>query len=180
MTQDTTKATPILVDRRFILTASAAAAGACALSPALSAYAHGATKGMEPTGQTAILDLDGNNAVDVSALSEGEMVVVAAAGTFYGILRRNGDQIAAAAADAADRDPQADADRVQVAEYLVVDMACPHKGCQVGYTGEADEAFSCPCHRSKFDASGRVLGGASRTNLGVPPYAISGTVVTFT
>ena len=126
-----------------------------------------------------MLDLDGNQAVDVRALESGEMVVVATAGTFYGILRRTVDQMAAARASEGGSDPAADADRVANPEYLVLDMACPHRGCQVGYTGEADRTFVCPCHRSAFDASGRVTKRPARENLAIPAYQISGTVITF-
>lgn len=174
MTHATSK--PIVVDRRFVLRGTVAIAGAAVLTPA----AANAQRGAEPTGQTADLDLDGNNAVDVAVLNPGELVVVSTAGTFYGVLRRSADQIAAAQAGEGDRDPAADADRVVNEEYLVVDMACTHRGCQVGYSTDAAEPFACPCHRSVFDASGRVLGGPARSNLGVPPYEISGTVVTFT
>ena len=177
MTHAPAKSTnPIVVDRRFVLGGTVALAGAAVLTPG----AANAQRGAEPTGQTAVLDLDGNNAVDVAVLNPGELIVVSTAGTFYGILRRSAEQIAAAQASEGERDPAADADRVVSEEYLVVDMACPHRGCQVGYSNEAAEPFLCPCHRSYFDAAGRVLGGPARSNLGVPPYQISGTVVTFT
>ena len=168
---------PILVDRRFVLGGAAALASAASLRP-MAAAAQG--KGAEPTGQTQTLALGDNRAVDVAVLNPGELVVVSMGSRFYGILRRTPDQIAAAAATDADRQPAADADRVVDSEYLVLDLACPHRGCQVGYRNEANEPFACPCHRSNFDASGRVLGGPARENLSVPPYDISGTVVTFT
>ena len=166
---------PIIVDRRFVLGAGAAVAGMVALTP--SAFA---AKGDEPTGQTAALDLDGNNAVDVAALNAGEMVVVATAGTYYGILRRTQAQIDAAQASEGGSDPVADSGRVANQNYLVLDLACTHRGCQVGYTGEAEATFVCPCHRATYDASGRVTKRPARSNLGIPPYQISGTVVTFT
>ena len=138
-----------------------------------------AAKGDEPTGQSAILDLDGDRAVDVAALNAGEMVVVATAGTYYGILRRTDAQIEAARASDGGNDPVADADRVLNPDYLVLDMACPHRACQVGYTGEAEDTFVCPCHRSTFDASGRVTKRPARENLAIPAYEISGTVGNF-
>ena len=168
---------PLSVDRRFVLTATAAATGVAALSPLMASAQR---KGDEPTGQTAVLNLDDNQGIDVAALNPGELVVVASAGTFYGILHRSDEQIAAAQSTDPARDPAADSARTINAQYLVIDMACPHRGCQVGYNSEAAEPFSCPCHRSRFDTSGRVLGGPARANLSVPAYEIEGTVITFT
>ena len=146
-----------------------------ALSPLAQAQ-----RGAEPTGQTAILDLNASNAVDVAVLQPGEMVVVSLAGAFIGILRRTSAQIAAAEGTQGERVPAADADRVVNSDYLVANLTCPHRGCQVGYSNEADEPFLCPCHRSAFDASGRVTGGPARANLSIPDYDLAGTVVTFT
>lgn len=165
----------ILVDRRFVIGGTAALVGAAALSPQASAH----RRGSEPTGQIEVLTLGDTKAVDVSTLNPGELVVVAVAETYYGILHRTAAQIAAVQAETPMRVYEADSDRVQEATYLVLNLACPHKGCQVGYNNVADIPFSCPCHRSRFDASGRVLGGPARLNLGVPDYRISGTTVTF-
>lgn len=167
---------PLTVDRRFVLKGSVALAGVSALTVT---PAGAQQRGQEPTGQTEILQMEDNPSVDVAPLAPGEMVVVATGGVFLGILHRTSDQIAAAAATQTERDPKADAERVLDAAYLVVDLTCPHRGCQVGYRNEAAEPFACPCHRSRFDASGRVLGGPARTNLTIPPYQIEGTVVTF-
>ena len=166
----------ILVDRRFVIGGTAALVGAAALSPQASAHQR---RGSEPTGQIEVLTLSDTKAVDVSTLNPGELVVVAVAETYYGILHRTAAQIAAVQAETPMRVYEADSDRVQEATYLVLNLACPHKGCQVGYDNVADIPFNCPCHRSRFDASGRVLGGPARFNLGVPDYAISGTIVTF-
>ena len=169
------QATPLVVDRRFVLGSTVALAGAAVL-PTGAAQAQ---RGTEPTGQTAVLDLGDNRAVDIAALNPGELAVVATADRFYGILRRTPEQIAAAEASEGERDPAVDGDRVVNREYLVVDTTCPHRGCQVGYRNETASPFLCPCHRSSFDAAGRVVGGPARSNLAVPPYEISGTVVTF-
>ncbi|MGB0786077.1 MAG: Rieske 2Fe-2S domain-containing protein [Alphaproteobacteria bacterium] len=165
---------PIVVDRRYVLGTSAALVGA-AFIPSVAQ----AQRGSEPSGQLAALELDDNNAVDVQVLQPGEMIVVATAGTYYGILRRTIEQIEAAQGTDAVRVPVKDADRVKDDNYLVADLACPHRGCQVGYTNKPDMPFLCPCHRSSFDASGRVLGGASRSNLAIPNYEINGSVVVF-
>ena len=126
------------------------------------------------------MDLDGNKAVDVAALNPGEMAVVILSGAYYGILRRTASQIKAAQGSDGGSDPASDGERAVNPEYLVVNLACPHRACQVGYTGEAEATFVCPCHRSAFDASGRVTKRPAREYLAIPAYQISATVVTFT
>ncbi|MCF6264601.1 MAG: ubiquinol-cytochrome c reductase iron-sulfur subunit [Xanthomonadales bacterium] len=66
-------------------------------------------------------------------------------------------------------------------EWLVFNMHCTHLGCipQVlaepgSFAWEADwpGGFFCPCHKSKFDLSGRVFKGVpAPTNLIIPPYS---------
>ncbi len=41
-------------------------------------------------------------------------------------------------------------------------MICTHLGCVVD---ESPDGFSCPCHGSKFDATGRVVGGPAPRGL---------------
>lgn len=52
---------------------------------------------------------------------------------------------------------------------------CPHLGCEVEVRFDAAgrdlAGFSCPCHRSEFDAAGRVAAdAAAKRNLDVPYY----------
>jgi len=66
-------------------------------------------------------------------------------------------------------------------EFLVVNMHCTHLGCvpqlipQVGpqpFDDNWNGGFYCPCHKSKFDLSGRVYKGVpAPTNLRIPPYS---------
>jgi len=66
-------------------------------------------------------------------------------------------------------------------EFLVVNMHCTHLGCvpqflpQVGpqpFEEHWNGGFFCPCHKSKFDMSGRVYNGVpAPTNLRIPPYS---------
>lgn len=60
------------------------------------------------------------------------------------------------------------ADRVIVANtesgYKACSAICPHKGCEVEYSATTKQ-FVCPCHKSFFDESGKVLKGPAKTNL---------------
>jgi cytochrome b6-f complex iron-sulfur subunit len=40
--------------------------------------------------------------------------------------------------------------------FYAISTTCTHLGCTVAITAQG---FACPCHGSKFDASGRVVGG---------------------
>ncbi|RYG63396.1 twin-arginine translocation signal domain-containing protein [bacterium] len=54
------------------------------------------------------------------------------------------------------------------AGYAACSAVCPHKGCDVEYRAEQKD-FYCPCHRSRFDESGKVLAGPAKTDLA--PFA---------
>ena len=43
-------------------------------------------------------------------------------------------------------------------DLLILNSRCTHLGCTVNWK-ESDNAFLCPCHDAKFDATGKVLGG---------------------
>lgn len=63
--------------------------------------------------------------------------------------------------------------------HLLVYANCTHLGCEVEVIDEEGSAgfagFRCPCHRSEFDAAGRVeQGAAARLNLEVPEYSYAG------
>lgn len=77
------------------------------------------------------------------------------------------------------RDPQADADRVQKPEWLIVLGVCTHLGCvPIANAGDFG-GYYCPCHGSHYDASGRIRKGPAPLNLEVPEYEFlpDGTVV---
>jgi len=68
------------------------------------------------------------------------------------------------------RDPQADSDRVQKPEWLVVLGVCTHLGCvPIANAGDFG-GYYCPCHGSHYDASGRIRKGPAPLNLEVPQY----------
>jgi len=74
------------------------------------------------------------------------------------------------------RDPQADKDRVQKPQWLIMVGICTHLGCvpqgqkSADVKGEYDGWF-CPCHGSHYDTSGRIRKGPAPKNLAVPKYA---------
>ena len=49
-------------------------------------------------------------------------------------------------------------------DAVVINLTCPHLGCLVLYNREKEE-FRCPCHRSRFDGSGRYLEGPAKQSL---------------
>lgn len=68
------------------------------------------------------------------------------------------------------RDPQADSERVQKPEFLVVIGVCTHLGCvPIANAGDWG-GYYCPCHGSHYDASGRIRKGPAPLNLEVPAY----------
>lgn len=81
------------------------------------------------------------------------------------------------------RDPQADSDRVQKPEWLVMVGICTHLGCvpQGQKDGDARGEFGgwfCPCHGSHYDTAGRVRKGPAPRNLEVPEYSfLSDTII---
>lgn len=73
------------------------------------------------------------------------------------------------------RDPQADKDRVQKDEWLILVGVCTHLGCvplgQKTTEPRGDyNGWFCPCHGSHYDTSGRVRKGPAPRNLAVPEY----------
>ena len=110
--------------------------------------------------------------VDLSAIQAGQSITVVWRGKPVFVRRRTPAEIETARADdSADLpDPQADADRVQKDEWLIVVGICTHLGCvPLGYKGDYNGWF-CPCHGSHYDTSGRIRKGPAPTNLEVPEY----------
>jgi len=70
------------------------------------------------------------------------------------------------------RDPEADSERVQSSEWLVVIGVCTHLGCvPIADAGDFG-GYYCPCHGSHYDGSGRIRKGPAPRNLEVPNYKI--------
>ncbi|KAJ1965628.1 ubiquinol--cytochrome-c reductase catalytic subunit rip1 [Dipsacomyces acuminosporus] len=75
-------------------------------------------------------------------------------------------------------DPQDDASRVQIPDWLVVVGICTHLGC-VPTTDAGDYGgWYCPCHGSHYDVSGRIRKGPAPLNMEIPEYTIEGEKLT--
>ncbi|KAI1163727.1 ubiquinol-cytochrome c reductase iron-sulfur subunit, mitochondrial [Nemania serpens] len=110
--------------------------------------------------------------VDLNAIPEGKNVIIKWRGKPVFIRHRTTDEIDEAnkVDMAALRDPQADEDRVQKPEWLVMIGVCTHLGCvPIGEAGDYGGWF-CPCHGSHYDISGRVRRGPAPLNLEIPSY----------
>ena len=130
--------------------------------------------------------------VNFGALEPGQVLKVLWRGQTIGVLRRK-QEILDLLPELNDRlrDPESkESEQPSFArneyrslrpEYLVVNMICTHLGCVPRVVPEVgpepwDEdwkgGFFCPCHKSKFDMSGRVYKGVpAPTNLRIPPYS---------
>lgn len=111
--------------------------------------------------------------VDLNNIPEGQSAVFLWRGNPIFVRHRTAAEIAEAQADdTADDliDPQADADRVQRPEWLVMSGVCTHLGCvPLDQQGEFGGWF-CPCHGSHYDISGRIRKGPAPLNLPIVEY----------
>jgi ubiquinol-cytochrome c reductase iron-sulfur subunit len=121
--------------------------------------------------------------IDVEEMAEGEARLVKWLGRHIYVIRRTQTQVSALIEHSPSRlDPMSvssrqpefasNIQRSRKPEHLIVYANCTHLGCEVaidennGFSG-----FQCPCHRSGFDAAGRVeKGAAAKLNLEVPHY----------
>jgi ubiquinol-cytochrome c reductase iron-sulfur subunit len=129
--------------------------------------------------------------VDLENLEPGQILKVQWRGQTIGILRRTASSLEnLKELEDRVRDPESkESEQPEFAqnetralrpEFLVVNMHCTHLGCvpqvvpTVGPEPWDDDwkgGFFCPCHKSKFDLSGRVYKGVpAPTNLRIPPY----------
>lgn len=130
--------------------------------------------------------------VNISSLEYGQILKVQWRGQTIGVLKRNAEMLAnLPTVDPKLRDPGSTSaeqpgyvdgeTRAIRPEFLVVNLICTHLGCipalipQVGpqpFDQEWKGGFYCPCHKSKFDLSGRVYSGVpAGANLKIPPYS---------
>ena len=138
---------------------------------------------------------------DISALAEGQRLIVEWRGQPIWIVKRSKAVLAALPTlDSQLSDPKSDNKDQQPAyisgelrsikpEVSVLVGLCTHLGCSPEmkaeirpepFDSEWKGGYFCPCHKSKFDMSGRVYSGVpAPTNLVVPPhhYADDNTLV---
>ena len=112
--------------------------------------------------------------VDLTPIAEGQDIKVFWRGKPIFISHRTKKQIddARAVPVASLPDPQTDQARVKEGhdQWLVLIGLCTHLGCiPIGNAGDT-HGWTCPCHGSKYDGSGRVIKGPAPKNLVVPPY----------
>ena len=151
--------------RDFLLVASSTAAaigGALALWPFIDQ--------MNPAADTlALKEVE----FDLAPIVAGQIVTIEWQKKPVFIRRRTPEEVKAAedAVLADMKDPQADKDRVQKAEWLILVATCTHLGCIPSnlFKGEYG-GWLCPCHGSHYDTSGRIRKGPAPKNLAVPPY----------
>jgi thiosulfate dehydrogenase (quinone) large subunit len=63
--------------------------------------------------------------------------------------------------------------QLQPGQFTAVDAICPHAGCTVGFDS-ASTGFTCPCHGSRFDVTGKLLGGPATSGLTPVPVQVVG------
>jgi ubiquinol-cytochrome c reductase iron-sulfur subunit len=151
--------------RDFIYVASTAAAGvglAASLWPFIDQ--------MNPSADTlALKEVE----FDLSPLIPGQIVTIEWQKKPVFVRRRTPAEIQAAQDVALGdlKDPQADKDRVQKPEWLILVATCTHLGCIPSNLMKGEfGGWLCPCHGSQYDTSGRIRKGPAPLNLAVPPY----------
>ena len=105
--------------------------------------------------------------VDLTGIPVGGVRTVAWQGKPVFIVHRTPEQIQSVSTTANTLDPEPDEKRVQHPEWLVVVGVCTHMGCVPNKEGLG---WTCHCHGSQYDDSGRVVRGPAPKNLEVPPY----------
>lgn len=109
---------------------------------------------------------------DVSAVPEGKTITVKWRGKPIFIRHRTAAEIATEAAVPMEhlRDQEADDERYEKPEWLIVLGVCTHLGCVPLSDAGEYKGWFCPCHGSHYDASGRIRKGPAPLNLEIPPY----------
>jgi ubiquinol-cytochrome c reductase iron-sulfur subunit len=156
--------------RRDFLILASGAAGAVGAASLIYPFINS----MNPAADTqAGAEID----VELKSIEPGQAITVMWRGKPVFIRRRTAEEIAKenAVNIATLPDPQADKDRVQQPDWLIVIGVCTHLGCvptgqkTTDNRGEYNGWF-CPCHGSVYDASGRIRKGPAPKNLEIPPY----------
>lgn len=112
--------------------------------------------------------------VDLTPIAEGQVIKVIWRRKVIFISHRTGKSIDDARSVELSQliDPQPDHARVKAGheQWLVVSGTCTHAGCVPIVNRDDVGGWSCPCHGSQYDSSGRVRRRPASANLPVPPY----------
>ncbi len=162
-------AQPSRRDFIFIATAAGAAVG-------VTAVAWPFIDQMNPAADTRALAI---TEVDLSAVAEGQQIIVLNQSKAVFVRHRTPVEIEAAQRDdyATLKDPASDASRLVQSDgqrgkpaFLIVWAACTHLGCIPGFGLGDYHGWKCACHGSQYDTSGRIRSGPAPKNLYVAPY----------
>lgn len=156
--------------RRDFLVLAAGAFGAAGVAATIWPF----VASMNPAADVlALASID----VDLEPIEVGQAITVKWRGKPVFVRHRTEQEIEAARAVALSelRDPQADEDRAEKAEWLVMVGVCTHLGCiplgQKASDPKGDYGgWFCPCHGSHYDTAGRIRRGPAPLNLHVPEY----------
>lgn len=172
--------------RRRFLTATTSVVGAVGVACAAVPF----IKSWEPSARAKAAGAP--VMADIGKIAAGQKVTFGWRGMPVFVVNRTPQQLAALRGeDGRLKDPNSDNTEQQPAyaknenrsikpEWLVVIGICTHLGCSPEYFGEVKPepfdpnwkgGFFCPCHKSRYDISGRVFDGVpAPANLPVPPY----------
>ncbi len=157
--------------RRDFLYISTAAVGAVGSALAMWPF----VDVMNPSADTLALS---TTEVDLEPVEVGQSITVVWRGKPVFIRRRTEAEIKEAGAVSLDDlpDPEADKDRTQKPQWLIMVGICTHLGCiPLGQRANDPKGefggWFCPCHGSHYDSSGRIRKGPAPKNLVIPAYA---------
>ncbi len=129
---------------------------------------------MNPSADTLALS---TTEVDLAPIEVGQSITVVWRGKPVFIRYRTEAEIKEARAVSLDDliDPEADKDRTQKPQWLIMVGICTHLGCiPLGQKANDPKGefggWFCPCHGSHYDSSGRIRKGPAPKNLQVPQY----------
>ncbi|MEO7062880.1 MAG: ubiquinol-cytochrome c reductase iron-sulfur subunit [Dokdonella sp.] len=171
--------------RRFLTTTTAVVGGAGVVLAAIPFV-----KSWEPSARAKAAGAP--VLADIGKIEAGQKVTFAWRGLPVFVVNRTAAQLATLPGDDTHlKDPNSDEASQQPAyaknpsrsikpEWLVMVAICTHLGCVPDFFGEIKPepfdpnwkgGFFCPCHKSRYDISGRVFNGVpAPLNMVIPPY----------
>lgn len=118
--------------------------------------------------------------INIAEIEAGQLITVIWRGAPY-FIRHLTDAEVSAAEDAKKdvfRDFAPADGRIATADgssskWAIVSASCTHLGCVPTKVDTGFEGWTCPCHGSKFDVTGRVTKGPAPINLPLPPFVFA-------